>query len=90
MATNYDFNTNLCDLKGTETTQKLAEPLAELVGTETKGNARKLADWVKALNVDGILTLDRADKDLLVSILENSDRMFIFVKGQILDVLDSK
>ena len=72
--TTYNFNKPFLGVQGEETGFTLSKQLAEFIATETEGKAVKLYGWLKALQKDGKLMLDDADKDDLKGIIENSKR----------------
>ena len=67
----------------------LAQALSEFLGTETEGKTLKLWGWHKTLQVGDPLILDDSDKKDLRSLIEESKRLFICVKGQLIDIIDS-
>jgi hypothetical protein len=83
-----DFNKPLLDVKGTETKQTLNVILADLIATETKGNARKLGIWMRLLSADQSLDLDKVDAKALEDLIEGNDRVVVLVKDQLLQVID--
>ena len=87
-----DFNVSLRDINQEQITdKKLAHVLCEVLGSATKSeNPMKLYGWYLELNKTGVLTLDNTDKKLLYNFIENNENVFLFVKGQLLDLLDSK
>ena len=86
-----DFNIPLIDLSQKPVQdKKLASVLSEVLGSATKvENPIKLYGWYQELHKSGKLTLDNADKRLLHSFIENNESLFLFVKGQLLDIIDS-
>ena len=98
-AKNYDFNKKLfneggiayADIPniGEDVPKTLAQSLSAFLGTETKGNTAKIYGWHKDLRNEHQLTLDDSDKEDLKKIIETSERLYIFIKGQLLDVLNS-
>lgn len=89
-AKNYDFNKALLNEKGEAIpNEDLAKTLSAFLGTETEGKTLKLYGWHKTLQVGDPLSLDESDKEDLKKIIEDSKRLYIFVKGQLLDVLNS-
>jgi hypothetical protein len=73
----------------TNQAKTLASNLADILGTETEGRTLKLYGWYKKLQVGDILELDEADAADLESLINKTNRMQIFVKGQILEVIKS-
>ncbi|MBC7426720.1 MAG: hypothetical protein H7321_09315 [Bacteroidia bacterium] len=88
----FNFSAPLLDSKGKKISpeQSMSSTLSEMIGTETKGKTIKLYDWHKTLQVHKEIDLDESDRLDLVKIIEESDRLFIFVKGQLLEVLNKK
>lgn len=84
-----DFNMPLLSIKGDETKQVLGDILSDLLSTETKGNIRKLFDWARTLAKGKPLVLDAADKKTLTDLIENSERVIVLVKGQLLDIIEA-
>jgi hypothetical protein len=73
----------------TVTDKKLATVLCEVLGSATKvENPIKLYGWYVELNKSAKLSLDNSDERLLHSFIENNDNIFLFVKGQLLDILN--
>lgn len=87
-----NFQIPMLNIEGVEVNppRSLASALAEFIGLSTKGRALKLYGWYKTLQTDGVLTLDDADMQELKEMVESSEQMFIFVKGQILNVMLKK
>jgi hypothetical protein len=65
----------------------LAKTLSEVIATETEGKTLKLYGWHKNLQVGDPLLLDDSDKADLEKLIEENKRMFVYVKGQLLDVI---
>lgn len=84
----YNFNIPLKELDGEEKGKTLSKTLYEFLGTETKGHSLKLFGWYIKLQSGQPLELDEADKKLLSDLIENSDRLLVFAKGQLLGVLN--
>jgi len=84
-----DFSTSLKDFTGADVSPKktLAAALSEFIGTETKGKTLKLYGWHKSLQANPILELDDSDKEDLKKLIDEDERLFVFVKGQLLDVI---
>lgn len=85
-----DFNATIIGADGQETKTKLGSALAEFIATEQEGNTVKLYGWVKELRKSNSLMLDDADKRQLEELIEKTNRLFIFLKGQYLDVINKK
>lgn len=75
------------DIQGNETSKTIAETLAEILGTQSKGNVVKIYGWYQKLQAGEPLNLDEADKEVLKNILEQDERIFIYIKGQILKAI---
>ena len=83
-----NFKIPLINIEGKEDQNAtLASVLAEMIGTETEGKTLKLYGWYKNLHEDGKLNLDDADKQDLIKLISENKRLFIFVKGQLLEQL---
>lgn len=70
--------------------QTLAKVLSQFIGTEQDGNPVKLYGWHKDLQKNGKLQMDDADTADLRKLITETKRMFVFVKGQLLEVIDKK
>lgn len=75
------------DIEGNETKKTIAETLAEILGTQSKGNVVKIYGWYQKLHAGEPLNLDEADKEVLKNIIEQDERIFIYIKGQILKAI---
>lgn len=85
----FDFTKHLLDANGQATQEPMVNILKQFIATETKGEPVKLYGWVKQLNEGaGVLELDKADKKTLVEMVQNSDRLFVLAKGQLLEILE--
>jgi hypothetical protein len=83
-----NFNVPLTNNDGKKVEgQNLSKVLSEFIGTQTKGQTLKLYGWHKSLQVNDPLMLDEADQKTLTDLIENSETLFVFVKGQLLDVI---
>lgn len=86
-----DFNVPMLDLNGKEVKeQTLAQALSSYIGQQTKGQTLKLFGWHKTLQVGDPLHLDDADLEVLKKLITDNEDMYVFVKGQLLDVVNSK
>lgn len=83
----YDFSIITKELDGSEGKRTLAAILSEYLGTETKVAALKFFGWYNDLRNGKPLELDEADKKLFYDYIETNERIMVFLKGQILDVL---
>lgn len=85
----YDFNIPAKDLSGNdEAGRTLTNVLAEFVGTEGKGDIPKLCHWYGLLMSGKPLELDEPDAKKLIELITNSERIVVFVKTQLLSVLN--
>lgn len=86
-----DFNVPLKDINETPITdKKLATVLSEVLGSAAKvENPMKLYGWYIELRKSGKLNLDNTDKKLLHSFIESNETLFLFVKGQLLEIIDN-
>lgn len=75
------------NIKGEETNQTVAEALSEIIGTQTKGNTVKLYGWYQQLKDKQSLSLDEADYEMLKGLIEQDERIFVYVKGQLLKAI---
>jgi len=81
---NFDFN--LKDLQGNEITEAKANHiLANLLVSQTKGDAIKLYTWGLELYKTGELNLDKSDAQVLENIIKESETLTVLAKGQILE-----
>lgn len=80
----YDFNKKAIDLKGEESDTQLATVLSELIGTETNGD---LCYWYNELLKNKSLDLHEAERKILHDLVKNTDRLQVFIKVQLLEVL---
>lgn len=86
--TTINFNITLIGTDGKEVpNQTLAQTLSQVIATETEGKTLKLYGWHKELQVGNPLVLDDSDKADLEKLIDNHKTMFIFVKGQLLEVI---
>jgi hypothetical protein len=70
--------------------KKLATVLCEVLGSAAKvDNPIKMYGWYTELHKTGKLVLDASDKKLLYDFLEKNESVFLFVKGQLLEILES-
>jgi hypothetical protein len=85
---NYDFNVPLKNIDGSiRETETLSKILSEFIGMESKGNTVKLFGWMQELAKLKPLQLDEADRQDLEKMIIESERTFIYVKGQLLEIL---
>lgn len=82
-----NFNQPLLSFKGETQKTTLGDILAELISTETKGNIVKLYGWMQRLAAAKDLELDEADYSMFKDLIENSERITVLVKAQVLKVM---
>ncbi len=83
-----NFNTPLKDVTGKEhPTITLASTLSEYIGNRSKGQTLKLYGWHKTLQVHDPLVLDDADLEELKKLISDNEDMYVFAKGQLLEVI---
>jgi len=88
--TKIDLNVQLIDTTGnTVKDRTLAQTLSEIIATQTEGKTLKLYGWHKTLQVGDPLILDDADKKDLEKLIDEHKTMFVFVKGQLLEVISN-
>ena len=86
--TTINFNVPLIDLKGEKAKdQTLSSVLSAYIGSRSKGQTLKLYGWHKSLQVNDPLILDDADVEELKKLITDNEDLFVFVKGQLLDVI---
>jgi hypothetical protein len=84
-----NFNIALIGVDGAEVPgSSLAKTLSEIIATETEGKTLKLYGWHKQLQVGEPLVLDESDAKDLTKLIEENKRLYIYVKGQLLNVID--
>ena len=88
MAT-LDFNVKMKSLDGTEGNDTIAKALAMAIGQKQKGDTVKVYGWYQDLLTGKALNLDKADQKTFRDMVEQDENMFIFFKGQILEILDA-
>lgn len=85
-----NFNIPLVSVDGVEVPgTPLSKTLSELIATETEGKTLKLYGWHKQLQVGEALMLDESDAKDLSKLIEENKRLFIYVKGQLLSVIEN-
>ncbi len=83
-----NFNVPLVGMDGVNVpATSLAKTLSEVIATETEGKTLKLYGWHKELQVGNALWLDDSDTRDLEKLIEENKRLFIYVKGQLLDII---
>ncbi len=88
----FDFNVKAKEVNGqsNENSRNLREVLLEFLGTETKGNTVKLCYWYGCLMNEKPLELDEPDAKELVDVIKNTERLWVFIKKQLLEILEKK
>lgn len=88
----FDFNVQAKEVSGESAAESrtLHSLLLEFLGTETKGNTVKLCYWYGCLVGKKPLELDEPDRKELVEIIEKTERLFLFIKKQLLEILEKK
>lgn len=89
------FNVPRTDSKGnvikdpaTNKPALLSDLIGDFLGTETKGNVRKLGGWIELLADGKPLELDDADLKMFTELVENTERMWMIAKAQIFKIID--
>jgi hypothetical protein len=86
-----DFKKQLFDVHGKAVAGKtLAQVLSEIIGTETEGKSLKLYGWHRTLMTDESLEMDDSDKADLRNLIDQHKTMFVYIKGQLLEIIDAK
>lgn len=84
-----NLNTAFFDFEGKEVPGKtLAQALSEIIAIETEGKTLKLYGWHKTLQVGDPLIIDDSDKADLIKLIEENKRVFIYMKGQLIDAIN--
>lgn len=83
-----NFSVPLIGTDGKEVpNQTLAQTLSQVIATETEGKTLKLYGWHKTLQIGDPLILDESDKADLTKLIDEHKSMYIFVKGQLLEII---
>lgn len=87
----FDFNVPAKTLHGIkEEGRTRNDVMIEFIGSENgKSGITKLCYWYETLLSKKPLELDEPDKKLLIDLIDKSDRIVVFVKAQLLEVLNS-
>ncbi len=87
-----DFNVPLVDVNGepSKDGRTLAQTLSEIIAMETEGKTLKLYGWHKTLQVGSPLELDESDTKDLEKLITEHPKVFVFVKGQLLEIFKTK
>lgn len=88
----FNFKVNIKDIEGNLIKDEdgkillLNEVLANSISRKSEGDALKLFGWAKRLYTEGDLDLDISDTQLFKTTVQ-SLQLFIFIKGQILEII---
>ena len=83
-----DLNALIIDLDGTEINDSnMGKIVAQMLITETKGDALKFWDWAQKLYKGEILDLDKSDQEVFKNFIKETEKIPVITKAQILDKL---
>lgn len=83
-----DLNAPIIDLDGSEIKDSnMGKIVAQMLITETKGDALKFWDWAQKLYKGEVLDLDKSDQEVFKNFIKDSEKIPIITKAQILDKL---
>lgn len=83
-----DLNAFIIDLDGSEIKDSnMGKIVAQMLITETKGDALKFWDWAQKLYKGEVLDLDKSDQEVFKNFIKDSEKIPIITKAQILDKL---
>lgn len=83
-----NLNSALVDLDGNEIADSnMGKILAQLLISETKGDALKFWDWAMKLHKGEVLDLDKSDQEVFKNFLKETEKLPIITKAQILEKL---
>ena len=83
-----DLNAPIIDLDGTEINDSnMGKIVAQMLITETKGDALKYWDWAQKLYKGEILDLDKSDQEVFKNFIKETEKIPVITKAQILDKL---
>ena len=83
-----DLNKPVLELDGTEAPNTtMGKILAQLLVSETKGDALKLWDWAQKLYKGEIIDLDKSDQEVFKNFIKENEGLPIITKAQILELL---
>lgn len=83
-----NFNVPSRNLKGDEQKSTLGELLADLLASETKGDAIKFYDWAVRLANGKEIIVDKSDLKKIEELINSTDRVMILGKAQLLMVIE--
>lgn len=84
-----NFNFPSKNLKGEEQKGTLGELLADLLASETKGNAVKFYDWAVRLSNAKEIVVDKADLKTIEDLINSTERVMILGKAQLLMIIEN-
>ena len=85
-----NLNVNLKDLEGKDVEgQIIGKIVANVIATESKGDALKIFGWAVEMTKGNCLLLDKSDFSMFKEIVNSNERLTILVKAQVLEILDS-
>lgn len=83
-----NLNSALVDLDGNEIADSnMGKILAQLLISETKGDALKFWDWAMKLHKGEVLDLDKSDQEVFKNFVKETEKLPIITKAQILEKL---
>ena len=83
-----NLNSALLDLDGNEIADSnMGKILAQLLISETKGDALKFWDWAMKLHKGEVLDLDKSDQEVFKNFVKETEKLPIITKAQILEKL---
>ena len=83
-----DLNAPIIDLDGTEIKDSnMGKIVAQMLISETKGDALKFWDWAQKLYKGEILDLDKSDQEVFKNFIKDTEKIPVITKAQILDRL---
>ena len=83
-----NLNSALVDLDGKEIADSnMGKILAQLLISETKGDALKFWDWAMKLHKGEVLDLDKSDQEVFKTFVKETEKLPIITKAQILEKL---
>ena len=83
-----DLNAPIIDLDGSNIQDSnMGKIVAQMLITETKGDALKFWDWAQKLYKGEVLDIDKSDQEVFKNFIKDSEKIPIITKAQILDKL---